>query len=187
MESDRGRPSVCPSVRHHPLAAVEGRWAETGAALATMEREPERGAMAETASSSATITETVDSSQPAPTENRSITIRLRKRKTNKKVEWSSDTVDNEHLGRRSSKCCCIYEKPRAFGESSSESEEENGGCGNAHCLRGHKKPFPGAASAGPAGGGASSKPVGPADKPHPPEPAHSPKHPTLRHPHLPHK
>ncbi|GCC39691.1 hypothetical protein chiPu_0023399, partial [Chiloscyllium punctatum] len=36
-------------------------------------------------------------------ENRSITIRLRKRKTNKKVEWTSDTVDNEHLGRRSSK------------------------------------------------------------------------------------
>uniref|UniRef100_A0A3Q4FZL5 E3 ubiquitin-protein ligase PPP1R11 n=1 Tax=Neolamprologus brichardi TaxID=32507 RepID=A0A3Q4FZL5_NEOBR len=35
---------------------------------------------------------------------RSLTIKLRKRKTEKKVEWSSDTVDNEHLGRRSSKC-----------------------------------------------------------------------------------
>lgn len=37
-------------------------------------------------------------------ENRSLTIKLRKRKPAKKVEWSSDTVDNEHLGRRSSKC-----------------------------------------------------------------------------------
>ncbi|NWU50045.1 PP1RB ligase, partial [Dromas ardeola] len=59
-----------------------------------------------------------------PKENRSLTLKLRKRKPDKKVEWSSDTVDNEHLGRRSSKCCCIYEKPRAFGESSTESEEE---------------------------------------------------------------
>lgn len=39
-------------------------------------------------------------------EGRSLTIKLRKRKTEKKVEWSSDTVDNEHLGRRSSKCEC---------------------------------------------------------------------------------
>uniref|UniRef100_UPI00398EF41E E3 ubiquitin-protein ligase PPP1R11 n=1 Tax=Pristiophorus japonicus TaxID=55135 RepID=UPI00398EF41E len=106
-----------------------------------MERDIERNAMAEAASASSTVTETVDGTQPADTENRSITIRLRKRKTNKKVEWTSDTVDNEHLGRRSSKCCCIYEKPRAFGESSSESEDEDGGCGNAHCVRGHKKPF----------------------------------------------
>ncbi|XP_042311012.1 E3 ubiquitin-protein ligase PPP1R11 isoform X3 [Sceloporus undulatus] len=74
------------------------------------------------------------------TENRSLTIKLRKRKPAKKVEWSSDTVDNEHLGRRSSKCCCIYEKPRAFGESSTESEDEDDeGCGNAHCIRGHKR------------------------------------------------
>nr|XP_032656663.1 E3 ubiquitin-protein ligase PPP1R11 [Chelonoidis abingdonii] len=48
----------------------------------------------------ATVTETV-TIEP---ENRSLTIKLRKRKPDKKVEWSSDTVDNEHLGRRSSKC-----------------------------------------------------------------------------------
>ncbi|XP_044028276.1 E3 ubiquitin-protein ligase PPP1R11 isoform X3 [Siniperca chuatsi] len=72
-------------------------------------------------------------------EGRSLTIKLRKRKTEKKVEWSSDTVDNEHLGRRSSKCCCIYEKPRQFGESSSESEgdDDDEGCGSAHCILGH--------------------------------------------------
>lgn len=40
-------------------------------------------------------------------ENRSLTIKLRKRKPEKKVEWTSDTVDNEHMGRRSSKCECV--------------------------------------------------------------------------------
>ncbi|XP_036371902.1 E3 ubiquitin-protein ligase PPP1R11 [Megalops cyprinoides] len=90
--------------------------------------------------SSETITETVQTNTPPPPqqEGRSLTIKLRKRKTEKKVEWSSDTVDNEHLGRRSSKCCCVYEKPRQFGESSSESEgEDDEGCGSAHCILGH--------------------------------------------------
>ncbi|XP_028316452.1 E3 ubiquitin-protein ligase PPP1R11 [Gouania willdenowi] len=94
--------------------------------------------------SSETITETIQTNTPPPPqqEGRSLTIKLRKRKTEKKVEWSSDTVDNEHLGRRSSKCCCIYEKPRQFGESSSESEgddddEDDEGCGSAHCILGH--------------------------------------------------
>uniref|UniRef100_A0ACB8EH70 Uncharacterized protein n=1 Tax=Sphaerodactylus townsendi TaxID=933632 RepID=A0ACB8EH70_9SAUR len=55
--------------------------------------------------------------------------------------------------------CCIYEKPRAFGESSTESEDEDDeGCGNAHCIRGHKKGQQGkaqdkAADAGPSAGG----------------------------------
>ncbi|KAK6469616.1 E3 ubiquitin-protein ligase PPP1R11 [Huso huso] len=97
--------------------------------------------MAEAAGgSSEMITETVqqDTQPQQQAESRSLTIKLRKRKTDKKVEWSSDTVDNEHLGRRSSKCCCIYEKRREFGESSTESEDEEDGCGNAHCVRGHR-------------------------------------------------
>ncbi|XP_020362652.1 E3 ubiquitin-protein ligase PPP1R11 [Oncorhynchus nerka] len=91
--------------------------------------------------SSETITETVQVDTPPPPqqEGRSLTIKLRKRKTDKKVEWSSDTVDNEHLGRRSSKCCCVYEKPKQFGESSSESEGDDEGCGSAHCILGHGK------------------------------------------------
>ncbi|XP_020038431.2 E3 ubiquitin-protein ligase PPP1R11 [Castor canadensis] len=96
-------------------------------------------AMAEAgAGLSETVTETTVTVTTEP-ENRSLTIKLRKRKPEKKVEWTSDTVDNEHMGRRSSKCCCIYEKPRAFGESSTESEEEEEGCGHTHCVRGHRK------------------------------------------------
>uniref|UniRef100_A0A2K6MDG9 E3 ubiquitin-protein ligase PPP1R11 n=1 Tax=Rhinopithecus bieti TaxID=61621 RepID=A0A2K6MDG9_RHIBE len=67
-------------------------------------------------------------------ENHSFPIKLWKRKPEKKVGWTSDTVDNERMRRRSSKCCCIYEKPRAFGDSSTEQ-----GCGHTHCVRGHLK------------------------------------------------
>lgn len=58
------------------------------------------------------------------------TIRLKKRR--KKVAWRSDTVDNEGMGKKSSKCCCIYRKPHQFNESSSDSEKED--CDN---CRGH--------------------------------------------------
>ncbi|KAG9509139.1 E3 ubiquitin-protein ligase PPP1R11, partial [Fragariocoptes setiger] len=83
-----------------------------------------------------TATQTVLQSEPEPSASNSpqpsTTIRLTKPKRKKRVEWTSDTVDNEGMNKKSSKCCCIYEKPRAFGESSSESEDED--C--EHC-RGH--------------------------------------------------
>ncbi|XP_055230577.1 E3 ubiquitin-protein ligase PPP1R11-like [Gorilla gorilla gorilla] len=88
---------------------------------------------------SETVTETTVTVTTEP-ENRSLTIKLPKRKPEKKVEWTSDTVDNERMRSRSSKCCSIYEKSRAFGESSTESdEEEEEGCGHTHCVRGHRK------------------------------------------------
>ncbi|GFV69716.1 protein phosphatase 1 regulatory subunit 11 [Trichonephila clavipes] len=59
-------------------------------------------------------------------------MKLKKPKAKKKVAWSADTVDNENLNKKKSKCCCIYEKPRMFGESSSESDDDE--C--EHC-KGH--------------------------------------------------
>ncbi|XP_051035046.1 E3 ubiquitin-protein ligase PPP1R11-like [Phodopus roborovskii] len=53
---------------------------------------------------------------------------LEKAKSDKRVEWSSDTIDNEHLGHHSSECCCVHEKPSAFDESSSESENDDDNC-----------------------------------------------------------
>ncbi|KAK6499185.1 Type 1 phosphatases regulator ypi1 [Arthrobotrys conoides] len=51
----------------------------------------------------------------------------------RRVTWTEEVVDNEGLGRKKTKICCIYNKPREFGESSSEesdssssSEEEDG-------------------------------------------------------------
>ncbi|TSK28259.1 Protein phosphatase 1 regulatory subunit 11 [Bagarius yarrelli] len=110
---------------------------------------------------SETITETVQTGTPPPPqqEGRSLTIKLRKRKTDKKVEWSSDTVDNEHMGRRSSKCCCVYEKPRQFGESSTESEEEDEeGCGSAHCILGHGRAHGHRKEGGGGGSGGTTMP-----------------------------
>lgn len=39
------------------------------------------------------------------------TIRKVILKRRKKVTWTEDTVDNEHMNRRSSKVCCIFHSP----------------------------------------------------------------------------
>lgn len=78
-------------------------------------------------------------------------LKLRKPKTDRKVDWSTDTVDNEHMNKKKSKCkykkedksysyhvpcckciitftllgCCIYKKPRKFGESSSSDSSDD--------------------------------------------------------------
>ena len=36
------------------------------------------------------------------------TIQKIKLKRRKKVTWTEDTVDNEHLNKKSSKICCIF-------------------------------------------------------------------------------
>ncbi|PWN41498.1 hypothetical protein IE81DRAFT_282098, partial [Ceraceosorus guamensis] len=49
------------------------------------------------------------------------TLRLRgtDARPGRRVVWEQGTVDNEGMGKKSSKICCIYHKPRAFDESSS--------------------------------------------------------------------
>lgn len=90
--------------------------------------------MAEASTSSALTSETIveEGRAISPT----LRLKLRKPKNDKKVKWTTDTVDNEHMNKKKSKCCCIYEKPKLFGESSSEDEDDDG-C-TPHC-RGHKK------------------------------------------------
>lgn len=85
---------------------------------------------ATTTSTVTTTTTTTDNTNQAQSGSATTTLRLTKKK--KKVIWNSDTVDNEDLGRKKSKCCCIYRKPHNFGESSSDSEQDD--CD--HC-RGH--------------------------------------------------
>lgn len=38
-----------------------------------------------------------------------------------RVRWSEDTIDNENMGKKKSKICCIFHPNREFGESSDES------------------------------------------------------------------
>lgn len=40
------------------------------------------------------------------------------------VTWTEDTVDNENLGRKKSKICCIFHSSKKFDESSEESASE---------------------------------------------------------------
>lgn len=86
----------------------------------------------------ATISQTkVHTSEETETEAPSgarIVLKLRKpaSRNRRHVAWHEGTVDNEHMNRRKSKCCCVYVKPHTFGESSSESEDDE--C--EHC-RGH--------------------------------------------------
>lgn len=54
--------------------------------------------MAEAAESGGCGTATVTESGGPEPENRSLTLKLRKRKPEKKVGWTTDTVDNEQLG-----------------------------------------------------------------------------------------
>ncbi|XP_067940871.1 E3 ubiquitin-protein ligase PPP1R11-like [Watersipora subatra] len=79
-----------------------------------------------------TLTQT---STVQPSAQQACTLVLRKPKTEKKIKWTEETVDNEDMGKKKSKCCCIYTKPKLFGESSSESESSDDETN--HC-KGHK-------------------------------------------------
>ena len=50
----------------------------------------------------------------------------------RRVQWEEDTVDNEGLGRKSSKICCVFHPKREFGESEDESDEGDWNCGHDH-------------------------------------------------------
>ena len=63
-------------------------------------------------------------------------LRLKKPKTDKKVQWQEGVVDNEFMGKKSSKCCCIYAKPHKFDESDSESGDSDGG--DDDCCHEHR-------------------------------------------------
>lgn len=53
-------------------------------------------------------------------------LRLKAGTSNRRgVQWAANTVDNEHLGRKSSKKCCIFHKAKAFGESDSEESDSD--------------------------------------------------------------
>ncbi|KAF9055493.1 hypothetical protein BDZ89DRAFT_922657, partial [Hymenopellis radicata] len=87
---------------------------------------------------SRTITLTPTSSDEAASRSSSPppagSLRLRGAKRKPRVAWSEDTVDNEGCGRKSSKICCIYHKPKRFDESSDEdsSSDDDGGARPIH-------------------------------------------------------
>merc|ERR1711988_105706 len=72
------------------------------------------------------VTETTELERTGETST--LKLKLKKKQT-KKITWTEDTVDNEGLGKKKSKCCCQYQKPRAdLEESSSDSDEDCENC-----------------------------------------------------------
>lgn len=48
-----------------------------------------------------------------------------KHKPKPTVQWTEETIDNEHLGKKSSKRCCIYHKNKKFAESDSDESDSD--------------------------------------------------------------
>ena len=73
---------------------------------------------------------------------------VKKPELRRRVSWTENTVDNESLGKKKSKCCCVYVKPHTVnidenndGASSSEDEEKDPNLDDecAHCNAPHRK------------------------------------------------
>ncbi|KAF1839221.1 hypothetical protein BDW02DRAFT_564204 [Decorospora gaudefroyi] len=53
-------------------------------------------------------------------------LRLRAEPSERRhIQWAEDVIDNEGMGKKSSKVCCIYHKPRAADESSDDSSSSD--------------------------------------------------------------
>jgi len=79
--------------------------------------------------SSSTTTNIIQDTKEQDTHTTSNTTTLKlslKKEKAKKIQWTEDTVDNEGLGKKKSKCCCQFRKARGGLEDSSSEEEE--GC-----------------------------------------------------------
>ena len=93
---------------------------------------------------------TVAPTETLPAVSEAVTLTLYPpKKPKKKLKWSEDTVDNENLGRKKSKKCCIFHKKKRFDESSDESDSSDSDddgcghedCGDENCLANQLKPI----------------------------------------------
>lgn len=73
------------------------------------------------ATTTATLTTIGASTKPSNATTTTLQLRSEPRKV---VHFTEGTVDNEHMNKKKSKVCCIYQKVRGFDESSSESSGE---------------------------------------------------------------
>jgi len=82
--------------------------------------------MASSTSSTATTAATTLTESTETETEASETLRLKLKKTpeKKKIQWTEETVDNEGLGKKKSKVCCQYKKPRADLDESSDSDSD---------------------------------------------------------------
>lgn len=74
-------------------------------------------------SSTVTMTTTTTTTTGSTDNNTILQLTLASRPS---VRWDESTIDNEGMGRKSSKRCCIFHKQRKFDESSTDSSDQDG-------------------------------------------------------------
>jgi len=86
------------------------------------------------------VTSTPSEDEQTPSSQRPAdgTLRLRGGPIqNRRVTWGEDVIDNEDMGRKKSKVCCIFRRARSFGESSSEESSSDDSSSDSDSDMGH--------------------------------------------------
>lgn len=90
----------------------------------------------ETTSTTTQASATVSTTET--TQEKVLVLKLRN-KVKTRVKWTQDTINNEYMNKKSSKLCCIYHKPKKFGESDSdESDSDNSGSDDGKARPTHR-------------------------------------------------
>ena len=63
-------------------------------------------------------------------------MRLVPRRKKKGVQWTDETVDNEHAGGKTSKKCCVFHRRRQFGDWSDDDDSGDEGAKKGPCDQG---------------------------------------------------
>ena len=92
-----------------------------------------------TTTTTTTITEDEENKKKAAEEEKQVRLKLQKRDSKKSVNWTEDTIDNENMGKKKSKCCCVYVKPKAFDQDSSDDDDGDDNDECDHCSGHHGK------------------------------------------------
>uniref|UniRef100_A0A7E4WA97 E3 ubiquitin-protein ligase PPP1R11 n=1 Tax=Panagrellus redivivus TaxID=6233 RepID=A0A7E4WA97_PANRE len=98
----------------------------------------EHGASTGSTTITQTPTRSRTSSQERPPQPTQLVLRLQPRPQERRVTFTPETVDNEHMGRLKSNCCCIWVPPRKWDDPSTWTPDESE---TEHC-RGHTLPPP---------------------------------------------
>eukprot|EP00596_Hydrurales_sp_CCMP1899_P002890 CAMPEP_0119042452 /NCGR_PEP_ID=MMETSP1177-20130426/15263_1 /TAXON_ID=2985 /ORGANISM="Ochromonas sp, Strain CCMP1899" /LENGTH=91 /DNA_ID=CAMNT_0007009261 /DNA_START=177 /DNA_END=452 /DNA_ORIENTATION=+ len=69
------------------------------------------------------MTEVQTETLPVEPKTRKVLILKLKKKPG--ISWSEGTVDNENMGKKSSKRCCIFHRKKAFAESDSDESDSD--------------------------------------------------------------
>ena len=116
--------------RHHSLAGLLDHKQVCRSRMA--QRTTRSTASGTSASRTITVTNTPNPSELPMRLRSSGRLQLRaeagpsqRQEPERRIQWAADVVDNEGMGKKSSKVCCIYHKPREAGESSDEESSDS--------------------------------------------------------------